>query len=173
MSQSPSVTTDNHLGAVIRVSGFSDGYLKKLVADIPDEDMASQSEGVVNHPAWTLGHIAVANNFAIQMIGADWCLPESWRELFGPGSNPTPVRDDYPSKADLLEAVERVSSAAMSALESVSNEQLDSETPSEMLRDAFPTVRGAVTFMLTSHVGVHLGQLAAWRTANDLPRTFS
>lgn len=171
-SDSP-VATDNRLAPVARVFAFGNSYLQKLVGDIPDEDMASQAEGVVNHPAWTLGHLAFANDFAAQMMGAESCVPESWAELFAPGTNPTPVRDDYPTKQELIEAVERVAAATTSALESVTNQRLDAETPSEMLRDVFPTVRDAVTFMLTSHVAAHLGQLAAWRSANDLPRALS
>jgi hypothetical protein len=32
-----------------------------------------------------------------------------------------------------------------------------------MLKEALPTIEDAVTFLLTAHLGAHLGQLSAWR----------
>lgn len=171
MSHDPSAV-ETGMAPVIRILEFSGGYLRRLVDDVPEEAMASQTAGVVNHPAWSLGHLAVSTAFAAQMIGVDVSVPDAWEELFQPGSEPTPVRAEYPSKAELCGVVERVWAAALRALESASNERLDAPTPNERLRDVFPTVRVAVTFMLTSHVHAHLGQIAAWRAANDLPRTF-
>ena len=58
-------------------------YLQRLIRDVPDEALASQVGGVVNHPLWTIGHLV----FSAQMIGGElgeptW-LPDSWQKQYG------------------------------------------------------------------------------------------
>jgi hypothetical protein len=33
-------------------------FLRRMVADLDDNQMVGQVGGVVNHPAWTLGHVS-------------------------------------------------------------------------------------------------------------------
>ncbi|MGH7138811.1 MAG: DinB family protein, partial [Pirellulales bacterium] len=32
-------------------------YLRRLMADVPDESLARQPNGAPNHPAWVMGHL--------------------------------------------------------------------------------------------------------------------
>jgi len=40
------------------------------------------------------------------------------------------------------------------------------------MKEMLPTVRDGVSFLLTGHLGVHLGQLSAWRRMVGLPPLF-
>ena len=39
-------------------------------------------------------------------------------------------------------------------------------------KDALPTLKDVVAFLLTAHLGVHLGQLSSWRRMIGLPPLF-
>ena len=45
------------------------GFAKRLVGDLSDDQMCAQPHGVVNHPAWSLGHLAVAADAAVPRSG--------------------------------------------------------------------------------------------------------
>ena len=40
------------------------------------------------------------------------------------------------------------------------------------MKEGLPTIRDAVAFLLTGHLGVHLGQLSMWRRLLGLPPLF-
>ena len=55
------------------------------------------------------------------------------------------------------------------AVKAASPESLARDFPNPRLRATLPTVGMAMVHILTSHQGVHLGQLSAWRRAQELP----
>ena len=46
------------------------GYAKRLVADLPDNQMVFQPAPHMNHAAWVLGHLACTADMLGAMIGA-------------------------------------------------------------------------------------------------------
>ena len=46
------------LSPLIHTWNLNLGYAKRLVADIPDDQMAFQPAAHMNHAAWVLGHLA-------------------------------------------------------------------------------------------------------------------
>ena len=48
---------------------------------------------------------------------------------------------------------------------SVPAETLSAENPLERARDRFPTAGEFAEYLLTGHLGYHLGQLSMWRAA--------
>jgi hypothetical protein len=164
--------TTDFVAAVRQSLAFARAYTGMLLADIPDEDMASQPGGVTNHPAWTIAHLCVAGDGLLDLLGQDPIAPAGWSERFTIGTSPTQVRDDYPSKDELVQTFDRQLEAIGAAVGELPPERLAAPNPSEALRDIAPTVRDAIQFMGVSHVAMHLGQIAAWRTSNDLPRAF-
>jgi hypothetical protein len=137
--------------------------------DIPDERMTEQPTGVVNHPAWQIGHLTVVLDSAGKILGQEAVKGDEDGQKYGFGSQPLPDRGQYPSKdemmADLLAAQERVKAG----LEAATAEALGSANPNESMKDILPTLGDMVTFMATGHYGMHLGQVAAWRRAAGLP----
>ena len=58
------------------------GYAKRLVADIPDDQMAVQPAPGMNHAAWVLGHLACTADMLGGMLGLPPVCPDDWPALF-------------------------------------------------------------------------------------------
>ena len=96
-------------------------------------------------------------------------MPKEWIELFNLSSKPTSDRGRYPSKAALIEAYEKAYARLAEAVKAAPLEAFDREFPNPKLRSTLPTVGVAMTHILCSHHGLHLGQMSAWRRALGMP----
>jgi hypothetical protein len=157
------------LDSAIQVNRFLVQYCQMLIKDVADERMAEQPVAGVNHPAWILGHLALVADGA---LGAPKALPAEWAKLFGAGSKPSAVRGDYPSKDELLRALEQSYQRMRENAASATTEQLAKPTTNLRAKEALPTAKEMVAFVMTGHVGVHLGQLSSWRRMIGLPPIF-
>jgi DinB superfamily len=160
------------LDSELKVNLFLMQYCRMLVGDIADERMAEQPLPGVNHPAWVLGHLAFSADRARGLLGAEKELPAEWTRQFGPGSKPSASRSDYPPKDELLRAVEKGFERLRQQATAATPEQLAQPTTNPYTKDALPTVKEGVAFLLTGHLGVHLGQLSTWRRMTGLPPLF-
>jgi hypothetical protein len=134
--------------------------------------MAEQPLAGVNHPAWILGDLAWAAGGALGMLGADKTLPAEWATLFRPGSTPSAQRGLYPSRDELLRAVEQGYHQLRQRVAIAHPEQLSQPTTHRRTKETLPTLRDMVAFLLSGHLGGHLGQLSAWRRMNGLAPLF-
>jgi hypothetical protein len=160
------------LDSAIQVNLFLMQYGRLLVADVGDERLAEQPHAGVNHPAWVLGHLALTADAMLGRLGAPKALPAEWASLFGPGSKPSASRSDYPSKNELLQAVEQGYEQLRQKAAGATAEQLSQPTTNPRAKEALPTLREFLAFILSGHVGVHLGQLSMWRRLIGLPPLF-
>ncbi len=147
----------------IKVNQFLLQYCRMLTADIADERFAEQPLPGANHPAWILGHLAFSADIAVGLLGGEKTMPAEWVELFKPSSVMRTARADYASKDELLKVVERCFENARQLAANAAPEQLAAATENPRMKDALPTNRERLSFLLTGHLGVHLGQLSAWR----------
>lgn len=143
------------LDSELKVNQFLVQYCRMLVGDIANERMAEQPLPGVNHPAWILGHLAFSADRARGLLGAEKELPPEWTPLFGPGSNPSSTRSEYPSKNELLRAVEQGFERLRQQAAAAKPEQLAQPTTNPYTKDALPTIKEGVAFLLTGHLGVH------------------
>ena len=155
-----------------QVNQFLLRYCRLLGGDVADERLAEQPLTGVNHPAWVLGHLAFSADRARWLLGAEKEFPAPWVALFSPGSKPIAARGDYPPKEELLRAVEQGFERAREMAATVTPEHLAQPNPNPYTREGLPTIRDAVAFLLTGHLGVHLGQLSMWRRLLGLPPLF-
>ncbi len=153
------------LNHVTYLYGFNLGFAERLVKDLSTEQMAAQPSGVINHPAWTLGHLVVSANHLGELLGLDSDLPEGWSETFQTGGEPSGDASIYPSKEELLEALKVQHARNAEAVKNTDSSRLAEPHPKEGMRKYFPTIGDMVVFMMTSHEMEHLGQIAAWRRA--------
>jgi hypothetical protein len=160
------------LDSPIKVNQFLVNYSRMLLADIPDERMTEQPLPGVNHPAWILGHLASTADFVVAQLGGEKVLPATWATLFGPGSKPSASRGDYPSGDELVRAFEQGYQQLRQKAAAASPEQLAKPPTNPRAKEMFPTLQDLVAFLLTGHVGGHLGQLSAWRRMIGLPPLF-
>jgi hypothetical protein len=156
----------------ITINRFLVGYCRLLVEDVSDDRFAEQPLVGINHPAWTLGHLAVTAEKGAALFGGESELPEDWGAKFGPGSTPTSARSDYPSKADLIEAVDEAFERFRSAASAATPEQLSAPSTHPRTKRALPQVKDLAAFLMTGHFGIHLGQLTMWRRLIGLPHMF-
>ena len=140
---------------------------ERLVDDLTDEQMVAQPSGVINHPAWTLGHLGATSDALAGMLGLPSTFPDAWREACRMGSIPSGDAADYPGKAELLEQLRAQHERVAEAVAAVDAERLQQPTPPR-LRERFPTIGDFAAALMTMHEGHHLGQLAAWRRALGL-----
>jgi hypothetical protein len=156
------------IAEILRSNKLVLDYLRRLVADVPGDWMARQFPGVINHPAWVIGHII----YSCQAIGGEmgmaaW-LPDDWQSKFGTGSMPVEKPDAYPDKKMLLQALDDGQQRIEAALSSMKESDMDKPLPDLAYREIFPTVGQAVLHILTSHAAVHVGQVTVWRRASGL-----
>jgi hypothetical protein len=160
------------LDSELKVNRFLMGYARMLIGDIPDERMVEQPFPGVNHPAWNLGHLAWSTDRGRWLLGLEPEFPSEWTTLFGFGSKPTASRGDYPSRDELIGAVERGFERLREQVAAATPEQLETPSPNSRTKEALPTVQDGLVLLLTGHLGAHLGQLSMWRRMIGLPPLF-
>ncbi|MCB9846251.1 MAG: DinB family protein [Phycisphaeraceae bacterium] len=151
--------------ALLDTYAFQRGYISLLVDDIPEDRMTHQPAGVPNHPAWQIGHIAVATDGFMPGLGRESALDETWGELFGMRSTPVADASKYPDKQELLRVMDERRGALAAAVKEASNEVLARPNPVPVLAQGLPTMWHMVHFGMLMHEATHLGQLAVWRKA--------
>ena len=156
----------------LRIGRFLLGYCRMLLADIPDERLTEQPLPGINHPAWILGHLAMSADGAAQLCGGEKRLSPEFYQLYGRGSGVTALRGDYPSKSELLGAVESGFERAFTLAAAVTPEVFAAPSAPGMLQQGLPTVGDRVAFLFTGHLAMHLGQLSSWRRMIGLPHLF-
>ncbi|MGD9690888.1 MAG: DinB family protein [Phycisphaerales bacterium] len=127
-----------------------------------------------NHPSFVFGHLALYPARMYTMLGLDpapVAAPNGFEDLFAAGKE---CRDDphgsiYPELGLITSAFFRGMRATLDTVARTSDAEFLKNNPVEKARARFPTVGSAVNFMLTGHVGVHIGQLSTWRRAMGLP----
>lgn len=147
------------------------GYAQRLVADLDEAEMAVQPAPGMNPPAWILGHLAIATDYALRLLGEATACPRDWHVRFGPGSVPPADPAAYPSKAELMAALERGHERVDTAARRATPERLEQPHGVEIafLKEPLPTVGDLLAHLMTTHEAAHLGQLSAWRRLQGKP----
>ena len=158
------------LSPLIHTWNLNLGYAKRLVADIPDDQMAFQPAAHMNHAAWVLGHLACTADMLAAMIGSKPVCPPVWTSLFDWNSEPSSDASQYPTKAVLLKALEEAHAGVAVALPSVPEARWSEPTPIEEVRGFLPTLGDSFVFVMAAHENMHLGQLSAWRRVQGMGR---
>jgi len=131
--------------------------------------MAAQPDGIMNHPAWVIGHLTFVCQLLGGAIGLSPWLPDDWARRFGTGSVPVADAVCYENKENALAILADAQSRFTAAVERLNDTQLDAPFPVESYRDVFPTIRHALTQVLVGHTANHVGQVSVWRRTMGLP----
>ena len=159
---------------IINQYDFNLRYARELVVDLSEEQMSCvPAKGLVNHPAFTLGHLISGSALLVEDLGGEFDMKEQWSELFlrnGPGDPRLPDSDrrKFPSKEELLQELTRQHNKVKNMLENLTEDKLK-ESVKWRFSEFMPTTSDLIMFMCINHEAMHLGQLAAWRRAMDLP----
>lgn len=155
--------------AVLHSFAYCLDYLRDQVKDIADTDMVAQPNGIMNHPAWVIGHLTHACQLLGGAIGLPPWLPSDWASRFGTGSVPVADAARYGPKATALAMLADAQSRITEAVVKLTDAQIDAPFPDESYRHVFPTIRHALTQVLVGHTANHIGQVSVWRRAMGLP----
>ena len=157
----------------IKVYASMLAYCKRLAADIPEEQMAHQPAPGVNSPLWILGHLAVATDYCLDLLGQPKRCRADWRNDFGPGTDPALIPAPHPTKLELLQAIEQGHEAVTAAARVADPEAMDRPHAVPLFtRSPVQTVGELVALLMTAHVGVHLGELTYWRRLKGMTYLF-
>lgn len=154
----------------IQVLRFMQQYGDDLLADIEPEDMCKQPEPGMTHPAWIIGHLAIAADGHSKYAGGEPCLG-AWHERFGMGTQMTTDLAAYPPKSELTREWHAANQRLIDAV-STADPALLQEPTQGPLGKSFPTAGDFLAFSMTGHTSLHLGQLSAWRRADGRPSLF-
>ena len=144
--------------------------LARFVADIPDDKMCVQFPNLPNHAAWTLGHLTQSRINISNMIGKPAELPApDWSARFGRGSAPVSDPAAYPAKGEMLVILQKTHDHLIGALATIDPALLNVPHDRAFFLPLFPTKAHLVATVLTTHDGIHIGQLADFRRALGLP----
>jgi hypothetical protein len=155
---------------VLHSFAYSLDYLRELVSDVAAADMVAQPTGIVNHPAWVIGHLTHSCELLGGVIGLPPWLPDRWATRFGTGSVPLADASAYETKDKALAMLGDAQSRITRAVEQLDDARLDEPFPEPSYREVFPTIRHALTQVMVGHAAFHVGQLSVWRKAMPLPR---
>lgn len=153
---------------ILNTFGLNLMVAEMLVQDLTADQMTQQPHGLINHPAWNLGHLISSTHEACKLVGIDSSLPEGWAEKFQAGTPPNADAAQNPSKDELLSEFRACHERMAGAFSKIDPDTMAQEHPDEGTRKYFPTLGDHVVYMMTAHEMDHLGQVAAWRRAMGL-----
>jgi hypothetical protein len=139
------------------------------MASIDDASLADQPSPGVNHAAWIIGHLAIANDYISKILRNDGVCPPEYADLFNPGSKVLADRAAYPSKDELVKMFDMSFNRAVFVVGESSEEQFATPQLGPFYKDELPLVGDLVAHLMTTHAASHLGQLSSWRRMRGLP----
>lgn len=140
-----------------------------LVADVPPEQWTFQPLPGVNHVAWCLLHLLLAEDWGPTALGDPRRL---WGDRYGSLVAQGPIADPaaYPDAATVLNGLRQTHERFLALLEGVSDADLDRPTSGAISQ--FAPDLGTLLYSHVWHEGFHGGQIAVVRKALGLPPKF-
>ena len=146
-------------------------YITDLTKDIPEVDFNKQIISDSITPAWVLGHLSLEAVNTAGTIDIHIDFNKEWKSYFSQGTSARDIPDSI-SKELLMSEFKRIYTHLMGCLESVPENILNRENPSKILADYFPHIHNDVSHILSSHLGVHGGQIGMWRKMYGLKNKY-
>ena len=122
----------------------------------------------INCPAWILGHLALSSDGLARRFGLASTLPSGWSDTFGAGGIPSGAAADFPGRDRILDELAAQHACVAEAVTAADPAVFEAPFPDERRRQTFPTLGDYTAFVMTTHEGSHIGQIAAWRRAMGL-----
>src|SRR5262245_19070457 len=109
-------------------------FLCEQVADVAPADMVAQPNGIMNHPAWVIGHLTHSCEVLGGVIGLAPWLPNDWTRRFGTGSLPVADSSVYEAKDRSLAILRDAQSRITPAVDQLDDARLDQPFPDPSYR---------------------------------------
>ncbi|MCA9047196.1 MAG: DinB family protein [Planctomycetaceae bacterium] len=140
--------------------------------DLTDEELMQRPTPGCNHINWQIGHLVTADHDMVDAVapGAMPALPDGFAARYAKETADSDDASAFCTKAELQAAAKTQLQAALTALDSMTDEALSAAAP-ERFREYAPTV-GAVFSLLGSHWMMHSGQWVVVRRQLGRPAMF-
>ncbi len=168
-STSTTPTTSPLLETGLQALGTARWFTMQLIENIPEDKFFTAPCAGGNHAGWCAGHIAMTDeHFRTQLGGGDPVFAQEWGKRF----NEKCIDDasKYPSKAELIEALDKTREAIIAWVSSLSDEQLLEPIEGDLAK--FATSRAHMLGSIAFHEGVHAGQMSTARRAQGFEPLF-
>lgn len=145
---------------------------KGYLGDLDDADLMERPGEGCNHLAWQVGHLTASEVSLLEGIfpGKAAELPAGFAEAHSKEAVGSDDAAQFCTKAEYLELMDQVRAATQSALDDLSEQDLDAPAP-EHLRSFCPTV-GHVFVLIATHHMMHAGQFVPVRRRLGKPVMF-
>jgi hypothetical protein len=147
---------------------FSQG--KRWMSGLTDEHRALQPIAGVKTAGWLIGHLSVTGDFGRRICGLTPMCSKEWRPLFNPGTFPSLDPSVYPPMTELLDTWVAVYKDFFANAPDATDDILAMPNPYTLAITAFPTSGDFASYLMTGHLGHHMGQLGSWHAAAGLAR---
>ena len=144
-------------------------YAAPSLSDLTDAHLARASIPGGKTAGWIVGHLCITGDFVRRKADRPPFTAKDWRTKFAPGTSAPPSAAEYPPMADLRDALNRIYTDLADAAESFPAELLSGPNPFEPAQPRFATFGEFAAWIMTGHLGYHLGQLSEWRASAGMP----
>lgn len=145
--------------------------LNSYLGDLSDQDLTVRPVPAANNIAWQLGHLISAEQQMLTQLGAKAApLPAGFDIAYDGKASGSVPPGGYLKKADYLEMFNKLRSATIAHVESMSDADFDKAMTGPTAKWA-PTV-GALLVLMGNHVLMHAGQFTVVRRALNKPVLF-
>ena len=141
-------------------------YTMTLLDDLSEDEWFWTPQPSVSHVAWQVGHLAFAQ-YGLMLFRQRGRLSEDselmsgkFRKTFAKGTTPSPERNRYPDRIEILETLDRIHIQALTELATFDESSLDE--PVDEPWSTFATRYGALLFA-GDHEMLHAGQIGLLR----------
>lgn len=151
------------IAAIKTALDMADMISMSYLNDLTDEEMMTRPTPEANHIKWQVGHLIVSENnmVGLSLPGAMPALPEGFSDRYTKEQAKIDDVAAFDSKETLMQLYQTQRMATKAALETMTTDSLDAETP-EDIRHYAPTV-GVAFVMQNTHWMMHAGQWAVIR----------
>lgn len=148
---------------ITSLARFQLNYLKKLVANIPDDRLYEKQLDGYNSAGWILGHIYVEADDVLNFLNIPYEQNDLWKSLFYNTAGRLQSLDNVPEKGELVEKLYERYDQLIDVYENLSTEQRSAPHPSKMVKDILPNVDAWFAHHITTHISIHCGNLVVWK----------
>ena len=136
-----------------------------IVGGLTAEQSVAQPGGLVNHPLWSIGHLALTSQVMMLEMGGEPTFPQEWMDRFFPGVPISGDVNDYPSMDELLAQLDLQHEHVAARLPEMSAEQLAAGPQMELIQRRYPRLGDFISYAMLGHEAFHIGQIACTRRA--------
>jgi uncharacterized damage-inducible protein DinB len=144
---------------------LNSSFLKQGVAGLTDDDWLKRPREESNHLLWIVGHMTWSRSMVLARLGDKWTLP--WMPLYARGRKCVDCPDS-PSPKAVMEAWDESCGRLSQAMESATEELLDTPAAKPGPPSADGKLSGTINFMAL-HETYHVGQCAYIRSLLGKP----